>query len=387
MGFEHDVVVVGLGGIGSAAAYWLARRGVDVVGLEQFDLGHERGASHDHSRIVRLSYHTPGYVRMAAQAYHAWAALEDDAGERLLVRTGGLDLGPVEGAIPLEDYERSMEACGVAFERLDAREIMRRWPQWRLDDDVRGLYQPDAGLVSPTRATAVHQDLARRHGAVLRENTPVVGLRASGAEADVLTPDGTYRCRSVVLTVDAWANDLLAPLGVRLPLTITQEQVTYFAPPSPDAFAPERFPIWIWMDVPCFYGFPAYGEAGPKVAEDVGGPEVTPSGRSFRPEPENLARVRAFVRDHLPGAVGPEIASRTCLYALTPDRDFVIEAVPGHPNVFVALGAAHGFKFASLIGRILADLALDGRTDVEIEPFAIDRPVLTMADPPRTFFT
>jgi sarcosine oxidase len=384
---DHDVIVVGLGGIGSAAAYWLARRGVDVLGLERFELGHDRGASHDHSRIIRLSYHTTSYVRLAREAYDAWTRVEEDAGARLIVRTGGLDLGPGDGAIPLQDYEESMDACGVPFERMDAGEVMRRWPQWRLDDGVRALFQPDAGLVSPSRSTALHQDLATAHGATLRDRTPVLEIRDRGTEVTIVTEGGTYGCRAVAIAVDAWTNDLLAHLGLRLPLTITQEQVTYLAARSPDSFAPDRFPVWIWMDVPCFYGLPAYGEPGPKVAQDVGGREVTPATRTFEPDVEVLGRVRRFVERHLPDALGPAIATRTCLYTLTPDRDFVIDALPGHPSIFLALGAAHGFKFASLIGRILADLTVDGHTDVDIERFAFGRSVLTMPDPPKTFFT
>jgi sarcosine oxidase len=157
------------------------------------------------------------------------------------------------------------------------------------------------------------------------------------------------------------------------------------AAPNADDFAPERFPIWIWMDEPSFYGFPAYGLPGPKVAQDCGGVPVTPSTRTFEPDPDNLARVSTFVNRHLPSALGPIIETKTCLYTLTPDRDFVIDAVLGHPEVLVALGAAHAFKFAALIGRALADLATDGTTDLDLSPFRIDRPILRLDDPPTSW--
>jgi sarcosine oxidase len=182
----------------------------------------------------------------------------------------------------------------------------------------------------------------------------------------------------VVLATDAWTNDLLASFGRWLPLTVTQEQVTYLAAPDPTMFAPERFPVWIWMDDPSFYGFPVYGEAGPKVAQDAGGRPVTPDTRTFEPDPAISARVRTFVDDHLPDAGRTEIYTKTCLYTLTPERDFVIDRVPEAPGVIVGLGAAHGFKYASVVGRILVELAVDGSTpsDGEIGAFRIDRPAL-----------
>jgi sarcosine oxidase len=385
---DYDTIVIGLGGIGSSAAYWLSRRaGRDVLGLEQFELGHARGASQDHSRIIRLSYHTPGHVRLAGEAYATWDVLEQDAGEKLIVKTGGLDFAPRQANSPLSDYRDSMTAAGVPFERLDAGEIMRRWPPFRLTDDIHGLYQADAGIAPAAKCNAAHQRLAREHGATLRDHAPVTSIREAGGEIEVVAGGETYRCRKAILAVDAWANQLLAHFGAKLPLTITQEQVTYFASPRAADFAPERFPIWIWMADPCYYGFPAYGEAGPKVAQDVGGEEVTPDTRTFESNPAAFRRVEDFLTRYIPSALGPPLYTKTCLYTLTPDRDFVLDALPGHPDVLVALGAAHGFKFASLFGRILSELALDGSTRFasHLEPFRIDRPILRQENPPRTF--
>jgi sarcosine oxidase len=383
---DYEYIVLGLGGIGSAAAYWLARRaGDDVLGLEQFALGHIRGASQDHSRIIRLSYHTPVYVALAGEAYRAWAELERDAGERLLLRTGGLDLGPRDGAIPLADYAASLQAVGVPFEMLDAAEIMRRWPHFRLDDEIHGLYQAESGIAPAALCNAAHIRMARAHGATLREHTPVTALRAVGDEIEVVAGETIYRCRKLVVAADAWTNQALAHFGLRLPLTVTQEQVTYFATPHLGDFAPERFPIWIWMDDPSFYGFPVYGEAGVKVGQDVGGQPVTPDTRTFETDPAALGRVEQFLRRYLPGTLGPIIYTKTCLYTLTPDRDFVIDALPSQPNVLTALGAAHGFKFASLFGKILSELAIDQATSCDIGAFKVDRPIL-LEDNPQTHF-
>jgi len=383
---DYEYIVLGLGGLGSAAAYWLSREaGADVLGLEQFELGHVRGESQDHSRIIRLSYHTPGYVELAKQAYAAWDALEKESGEQVILETGGLDLGPRASAIPLETYSDSMAAGGVAFEHLDAAEIMHRWPQFRLTDDIHGLYQERGGIAMAARANAAHQRMAREHGASLRDRTPVAEIRSAGGEIDVEAGGVGYRCRRLAIAAGPWSNGALAHVGLELPLEVTQEQVTYFASPRRRDFLPDRFPVWIWMDDPCYYGFPVFGEDGPKAAQDAGGKPVTAETRTFEPDPDNSRRVRDFLARYLPGAVGPEIYTKTCLYTLTPDRNFVIDAVPEMDGAFVAIGAGHAFKFASLIGKTLAQLARDGRAEADISPFSIARPILRQKDPPRSY--
>lgn len=383
---DYDYIVLGLGGLGSAAAYWLSREaGNDLLGLEQFELGHQRGESQDHSRIIRLSYHTPAYVELAKQAYTAWEALEHESGEPVILQTGGLDFAPRDSAIPLESYSASMQAAGVPFEQLDAAEIMRRWPQFRLTDDIHGLYQERGGIAMAARANAAHQRMAREHGATLREGVRVTGLRSAGGEIDVEVDGRPYRCHRLVIAAGPWSNDALAHFGLELPLEVTQEQVTYFASPRPRDFFPDRFPVWIWMDDPCYYGFPVFGEPGPKAGQDAGGRAVTADTRTFEPDPENGRRVREFLARYIPGAVGPEIYTRTCLYTLTPDRDFVIDRVPGVEGALVAIGAGHAFKFASLIGRTLAELARTGHSGADLSPFAIDRPILREKNPPRSY--
>ncbi len=383
---EYQYIVLGLGGLGSAAAYWLARQaGHEVLGLEQFELGHLRGESEDHSRIIRLSYHTAGYVELAKRAYQSWHLVEAEAQESLIEVTGGLDLGPRNGAIPLDPYCRSLDAAGVSYQRLSAAEIMGRWPQFRLTDEVHGIFQEDAGLVKASFANAAHRRLAREHAATLIDGAPVTAIRASGGEIDLTAGDVSYRCRRLIIAAGPWSNQALRHLGLELPLQVTREQVAYFAAPDLAAFAPGRFPVWIWMDDPCFYGLPVFGEPGVKVGQDVGGKVTSADGRDFIPDLDYSARVERFLRARLPAALGPARLTRTCLYTLTPDRDFVIDAVPGSPNVSVAIGAGHAFKFASVIGRILAELAIDGRTPSDLSPFTIDRPVLRLTNPPVSY--
>jgi sarcosine oxidase len=388
---EFDVAVVGLGGLGSAAAYWLARRGARVAGFEQFELGHVRGASHDHSRIIRRSYHTPGYVALTAAAYEAWHAVEGDADEEIITRTGGIDVFPAGAAIDPAPYRASLDDVDVPYEVIDAAEIRRRWPAFdrgtAIDGDVHAIYSADTGIVPAGRATATLQHLAVAYGAQLRPNTPVQALcpaaGGDGGEIDVVTASGTVRVERVVVCADAWTNRLLAPLGLEIPLTVTREQVTYF--PCRDAdLQPGRFPVWIWMDDPSFYGLPVFGEPGAvKAAEDVGGQPTTAATRTFDSDEAALHRLTGFLARTVPGMVdGRTPRVKTCLYTLTPDRDFVLGDVPGHPGVQVALGAAHGYKFASWFGRTLAERAVHGSAGDDLAPFRIDRPVLLDPNPP-----
>jgi sarcosine oxidase len=382
---DFEYIVIGLGGIGSAAAYWLARRaGSEVLGLEQFQLGHDQGASEDHSRIIRLTYHTPHYIALAHHAFAAWRALEKEAGEQLLVTTGDLLLGPRESAMPVSDYTDAMAAANLPFELLDAAEIMHRWPQWRLDDDVYGSFQPQGGILPATRGLLTHARLAREHGVTLLDGTPVSAIKPRSDGVEVITPAATYGCRRLILAVDAWTNQLLAPLGAALPLVLTEEQVSYFASPHLDEFTPDRFPVWIWGDDPNYYGIPLFGEErGVKAAQDSAGRLVTLDTRTFAADPATVARVSRFVEERLPRMHGPILYSKACLYTLTPDRDFVVDTLPDYPQIALALGTGHAYKFAGLIGHILADLAVDGRTEHDISPFAVDRPILRMANPPR----
>jgi sarcosine oxidase len=377
-----DYVVVGLGGLGSAATWELAHRGHRVLGLERFQLGHARGASHDTSRILRHSYHTPAYVRLTQEAYADWAHLERDSGTALVTTTGGLDLFPPDPAILPIDYTKSMDEVGIAYEALDADEVMSRWPQLRLPPGTLGLFQADAGIVSAGRTTAVLHDRARSLGAELREHSPVLGLEDLGeAGVRVTTTRAEIICRGVVVTADAWVNDVVGHVGLQVPLEVTLEQVTYFAVDHFDQFA--GLPLWIWMDDPSFYGFPTYGDPTVKAAQDCGGPAVDPSDeqsdRTGDADPAMEALLTRHMSAMLPG-VGAPVRSVRCQYALTPDRDFVMAPVPGHESVVVGLGAAHGFKFVPTFGRVLADLVTTGETTSDVSAFRLDRPALTQPD-------
>ncbi|MFF7178612.1 N-methyl-L-tryptophan oxidase [Streptomyces sp. NPDC008121] len=384
----YDVVVVGLGGLGSAAAWHLAAAGHRVLGIEQFELGHDRGASHDTSRILRHSYHRPDYVRLTKDAYADWAHLERSAGRTFVTRTGGLDLCPEGSAIPLDDYRDSLSAEGIGYDLLGTDDIRARWPQISVPDGTTGLFQDRTSIVPAAHSTATMQELATQAGARLLDRTTVTAVRQGARGVEVETDRGGFGAGHVVLCTDAWANTLLGPLGWGIPLTTLEEQVTYFAPESPARFGPEAFPVWIWLDDPSYYGFPCYGEATVKAGRDCGGPEVTPDRRSGLTDPAMLAELSGFMRERFPGS-GRPVRSKRCLYTLTPDRDFVLGPVPGAERVLVGLGAAHAFKFAPTIGRMLSELVADPAL-AGTEPysaFRLDRPALTDRGHPVNWMT
>ena len=377
----YEYIIVGCGGIGSAAAYWLSRQaGEEVLALEQFHLGHDRGGSEDHSRIIRLSYHAPEYTTLTPHTYEAWREVEEESGTRLVFKTGGLDLEPVQDEPEyINHYAGAMRAAGIAHEDLSAQEVMQRFPQFRLDDNVRAVYQEDAGLVDAGMANATHVALARARGAKILENIPARSVRVTGDGVEVATEKGTFSGRRLIVAAGAWTNEVLRHVGVELPITCTQEQVTYFRAPDLEEFSPGRFPVWIWHGGPhdTFYGVPAYGAPATKAGQDVGGDVVTVDTRTFETNERVLANVRSFLGRYIPDSLGPELYTKTCLYDMPPDREFVLGALPHAPQISIFNGAGHGFKFASLAGKILGELALYGKTQYPIEAFRVDRPALT----------
>lgn len=366
---SFEVAVVGMGAAGSAAAYHLARRGARVVAFEQYELGHVRGASHDTSRIVRTSYGAPEYVRLAQSAYRDWADLEAESGEHLLTITGGVIFLPVAGPYSASDFTAALTACDVPHELLTPAEVTARWPQFRIPDGVETVYTEDTGIAHAARTVATLQMRARMHGAVIRDRTAVHGLDPDVDGVTVRTSGGAVRAGKVIVAADAWTNALLEPLGAAIPLDVMQEQVTYFRPADPNRFGLEAFPVWIWEDDECYYGFPTFGEPSVKAARDVSNNRMTPAERTFVPSAELTGQLSDFVHGLMPDA-GPELRTVTCQYALTPDRRFVLSPLQEHPDIIVALTAGHGFKFTPAIGRILAELALDGESTDDIAAFA-----------------
>ncbi|KAF5011567.1 hypothetical protein FDECE_2332 [Fusarium decemcellulare] len=374
---RYDVAVVGLGALGSAAAYHAALKGAKVLGLEQFEFGHIRGASSDTSRIVRTSYGEPEYVSLARSAYKDWADLERRTGQELLTITGGLVFFPKSinnKMFSVEGFTKSLDVNNVPYELLTHQEVNKRWPQFNLPEGVSAVYTEDSGIAHASRSVTAMQYLARQLGAVLKERTPVEAVTPSPGGVIIDTPKGQFHAKKVILATDAWTNKLLKPLKAEIPLDIMQEQVTYFRPSDSDlpTFEPSKFPVWIWGDEPCFYGFPSYGEPTIKSGRDTSNNRMTPEQRTFIPSPELFNQLSSFMENVIPRK-GQAIRTVTCQYTITPDRQFIISPLEKHGDIILALGAAHGFKFAPAIGRVAAELAIDGKSTNDVSKFGVPK--------------
>lgn len=358
----HDAIVVGLGAHGSAAAYHLAKRGLSVLGLDRFPRGHTLGSSGGLSRIIRLSYYEhPDYVPLLRRAWQLWRELERESEEMLLTQTGGLYMGPPEGALVLGS-RASAQQHHLAHEVLDAAELRRRYPLFRIDDDWIGLFDVQAGWLAPERAIETHSRMAERHGATLRFDEPVRSWARDGDGVRVTSADGTYRAERLVLTAGAWMPELLPDLAPHL--WVERNVLFWFEPTERvDEFA--KLPVWIMEDVArpqgvpayrLYYGFPYDQAHGFKLAGLHFGDRVDPSTVEREPRGLDEERVRSFLRRRIPLADGERRLAKVCMYTNSPDGHFVIDGVPDASVVYASACSGHGFKFASAIGELLADM-------------------------------
>jgi sarcosine oxidase len=373
---DFETIIIGAGAMGSAAAYHLARDNRSVLLLEQFEIGHARGSSHGDSRIIRLAYNHPAYIRLAEAAYRLWAELGAETHRQLITPTGGLDMSAPDHP-SFKMRVEALQETHTPFEILDTAEMQRRFPQWRLPEKTISIYQATAGILNPGECIALMVDQARTHGAHVLDRTPVRSIRVNDRGAEVVTDDKTYSCKKLIISAGAWAGPLLKTIGVELPLVVTQEQFAYYKVQPSENFQPDRFPVFIhYGSGGAFddYGFPIFGHDGIKVGEHHAGPVVTAETRSFEVDPVRLKRLTDYVRAHLPDAIGEAYDATTCLYTNTPDEHFIIDRVPGHSQVIVASPCSgHGFKFSILIGRILANLAETGEGGYPIGLFGLGR--------------
>jgi sarcosine oxidase len=358
---EVDVVVVGAGIAGLSAAWRLAAAGTEALVLERFALGHDRGSSHGATRIFRFAYDDPTYVRMAQAALPLWRELEAISGEEILRVTGGFDAGPD----PLLDaIKDALHVCGAEAIRIDGAESRHQFP-WIDLAGADTLFSPDTGVLAAARALEALASAARSRGAELRENRPVRSLAPDDEGVTVATDGGEIRARRVVVAAGAWAKPLLEPLGVKLPVRVTCEQVFYFR--GPDDVRP-----FIHHGDISRYSVPAFaGAPGIKLAEHTTGEETSADGRSFEMDPEGAARVAAYVERTLPLFDPEPVAFETCLYTNTPDGGFVIDRVG--PVVVASPCSGHGFKFGPFVGEILAGLATEREPVLPLAPFALNR--------------
>jgi sarcosine oxidase len=373
-----DIIVVGGGVMGCTTAYQLAKDGRTVLLLEQYTIGNRMGSSHGASRLFRLAHTNPDYVELARQAYGLWRELESESGERLMKQVDALDIGTP--AI-LTELRTTLEATGVPFVALDRDEIMHRFPQFSLPEDVTGLYQADYAMLAADRCVSAFAALARGHGATIVEGETVQQVRPTSSGVEVRTDKGTYSARGVVLCAGSWMKPLMRQLGIDLSLTIRKEHITYYRPCDPENWMPGRFPIFrhhlSGTNGRWGVGFPIFEHPGVKLLVDCTGPFVEPGDPDRSVDQAVVSRVRQYVAGILPTLGDNFIETQTCRYTMTPDDDFILDLHPEFPQVVVASPCSgHGFKFAPLIGRILADLAVRGETRYDIKRFKLDRPGL-----------
>jgi sarcosine oxidase len=370
----YDAIVAGLGGMGSATAYQLAGRGKRVLGLERFHPAHDKGSSHGRSRIIRQAYfEDPAYVPLLLRAYELWERLERETGEELMTLTGGLMIGR-RGSELVSGSVRSAEEHGLSYELLDADEIKDRFPPLSPDPGTVALYEEKAGFVRPEETVRAHLDRAGSLGADLRFEELVVSWEASESGVRVETPEGSYEAERLVITPGAWAPQVLGDLG--LPLEVERQVMYWFEPKNGrEPFLPDRFPIFIWEpdDGNWFYGFPVQDdERGVKAAFfRAGGVPTTPETIDREVHDEEIDFIRAYLAEYVPDLAGRCLDARVCMYTNTPDLHFVISSHPDLEQVAVACGfSGHGYKFCSVVGEILADLATEGYTRHPIDLFS-----------------
>lgn len=373
MAASYDVIVLGLGGMGSAAAYQLARRGRRVLGLEQFGAAHDRGSSHGRSRIIRQSYiEGPQYVPLLLRAYELWRELELHTGRELLRITGGLMIGRPESATVAGSLASAREH-GLAHELLDAATVRRRYPFTPREDEV-ALFDPAAGALFPEDGIRAHLTLAARLGGDLRFETPVRGWRSAGDGVEVEAAGERFRAERLIVTAGAWAGRLLAGLG--LPLAPERNVLSWFWPQANvERFRSDQLPVFIWEQPGhAFYGLPILREEGVKAGFHHSGVAANPDALDRTVSAAEVAAIRACLRASFGGLDGEPVATAVCMYTNTPDEQFAVGLHPRLPQVAVAAGfSGHGFKFASVIGEILAELAIDGRTRHPLASFRLDR--------------
>jgi sarcosine oxidase len=372
---HYDVIVAGVGGMGSAACYHLAKRGKRVLGLEKFDLGHSMGSSHGLTRIIRIAYFEgEHYVPLLKRAAELWTETGREANTQLLYVTGSLDIAP-EGEGFVESSHGSCLKHDLKHEVLDNAELRKRYPQFTLTSKHHALWQPDGGFVASERAIYTHAGLAMKHGAELRFNEPILSWKPTkDGGLEVKTERTTYTAGHLVLSSGAWMPELVPELGKTE--HIVKQAIGWFGVKNPAQFMPERFPVFILtVEEGNFYGFPLWEHPGFKL----GGPHfarepIDPNNPDRTPSPKQIAAIRNCLKRYIPDANGDPMTIKGCMYTVTPDEHFVVDRLPATPQV-IALSpcSGHGYKFCSVLGEVAADLVIKGETPFDISELSIRR--------------
>ena len=371
---SYDAIVIGVGGMGSAAVYHLAQRGLQVLGLEKHAIPHEMGSSHGYSRMIRYTLQEhPSYVPLVRRSYELWHEMEETAGEELMVTTGSIRAGAPDSPF----FLNAQEACdlhSIPYEILTASEVNKRFPGYRFPEEISSVYQADGGFLLPERCIVTHVQAAERAGADVHSQETVLDWEVRGDGVQVRTDRDTYTAGRLVVTAGPWAANLVPELAA---YAVPERQVMgWFQPKRPELYAAEAFPVFgVFTEEGRYYGFPSHAVPGFKIGRAHHLlQKVDPDAidREVHPEDEDI--LRQVVNRYFPLAAGKLLDGKTCMYTNTPDEHFMIGTLDGQPQVSVAAGfSGHGFKFASVIGEIMADLAQNGATEHDINLFRLDR--------------
>jgi sarcosine oxidase len=371
MNKSFDFIVTGIGSMGSATCYFLAKQGYKVLGLEQFDIVHESGSHTGQSRIIRKAYFEhPDYVPLLERAYKNWKDLEKETSSQLYYPTGLVYFGRSDSSI-IKGVKKSASLFNIPVEKVDRATVAKRLPQFAIPEDFETLFEPDAGFVTPEKTIKLYVEQAILKGAEVHTREKVIQWTKEGSSISVITDKNSYRCRKLIITAGAWSGQLLPLFSNKL--KVTRQLLAWIKPKQPENFLPDKFPCWMIADDEkkgVYYGFPflsakEFGEpAGLKLAHHYPALITDPDNVDRRVTAEEMSSLNYLLDKYLPGVDGTRVAEKTCLYANSPDGDFIIDKLPGYEeNVIIACGfSGHGFKFVPVVGEILAELALEGKT-------------------------
>jgi sarcosine oxidase len=377
---HYDVIVIGVGSMGSSACWVLAERGHKVLGIEQFDIVHERGSHSGQSRIIRKAYFEhPDYVPLLERAYKNWNAFEKETASKIYERTGIVYMGRPDNE-NIKGILRSASLYQVPVREISVHQAEQEFP-FRIPAGFKVIIEPDAGFVTPERAIRLYAEEAEKRGAILKTNEGVIGWKEEGSKLKVTTTKSIYSCDKLIFTAGAWSSKIIPVLPASL--KVTKQMLAWVKPKKTEAFVLGNFPCWFIEDpeLGTYYGFPIlpqkeFGDpVGFKIARHYPGDVVDPDhpNRSIPPHFEN--EIRHFLRTYIPDADGPLVTAKSCLYTYSRDEHFIIDHLPGYSNrVTIACGfSGHGFKFVSVMGEILADLAMKGKTDLPVGFLKLNR--------------
>ena len=372
---KFDVIVIGVGSMGSSACYHLSKRGYKVLGLEQFDITHENGSHTGQSRIIRKAYFEhPDYVPLLSRAYQGWKDLEEETGEQIYFKTGLLYSGGTDDEI-IKGVKLAASLYNIYIENPNRAFAQVKYPQFNLPENFDMVFEPDAGFVTPERTIRLYTELAKKHGATIQTNEKLIEWKKENGGVTVKTNKGIYQCNKIIVTAGAWAGKLIPGLANKI--KVTRQFLAWIKPKHPEKFSMDNFPCWLIDDenIPgCYYGFPMLSteKFGPpeglKLAHHHPATITDPDNVNRIVTNDDIENLKYAMNKYFPGEFDGVLSGKICLYANSPDENFIIDKLPGYEeNVFIACGfSGHGFKFVPVVGEILSDLAINGKTNLPI---------------------